>query len=388
MKRILGMLLLLLTVVPAALLIWLWPSYEYLPAQPLQFRAERVLLEPIVHAGLSDSLSAVAGDRASYNNINGPSLIRVPEWVVNPLGKYYLYFAHHKGDRIRLAYADDLRGPWKIHEPGALTLSDSGFPTQLDAAETDEALAGLWQDYSIHVVRDMLLLAYRATVTDQDTREARGIAKAANSQPHIASPEIFIDNYNKRLVMYFHGLVGKTAQHTYLAQSSDGLNFTSLPGKLRSNYLRTFEYEGQWYGLAMPGILFRSDSGVGDFEARDKLLFEPNMRHAGLWLRGNTLFVFWSRVGAAPERILVSRVDLSSSDWDDWQATRPLEIMRPKKAWEGSELIIESSLRGELDLPANELRDPFIFVDDDGQPYLLYVGGGEQAIGLARLVKK
>jgi hypothetical protein len=26
-------------------------------------------------------------------NINGPSLINVPDWVKAPLGKYYLYFA-------------------------------------------------------------------------------------------------------------------------------------------------------------------------------------------------------------------------------------------------------------------------------------------------------
>ena len=32
-----------------------------------------------------------------FSNINGPSLVRVPEWVEDPLGKYYLYFAHHRG---------------------------------------------------------------------------------------------------------------------------------------------------------------------------------------------------------------------------------------------------------------------------------------------------
>ena len=34
---------------------------------------------------------------ADGENINGPSLIRVPDWVANPLGRYYLYFAHHNG---------------------------------------------------------------------------------------------------------------------------------------------------------------------------------------------------------------------------------------------------------------------------------------------------
>ena len=34
-------------------------------------------------------------------NINGPSLIRVPAWVDRPLGRYYLYFSHHAGTFIR-----------------------------------------------------------------------------------------------------------------------------------------------------------------------------------------------------------------------------------------------------------------------------------------------
>ena len=41
------------------------------------------------------------------DNINGPTVIRVPPWVKRPLGRYYMYFAHHMGAFIRLAYADD-----------------------------------------------------------------------------------------------------------------------------------------------------------------------------------------------------------------------------------------------------------------------------------------
>lgn len=48
------------------------------------------------------------------DNINGPSVIRVPSWLHEPLGRYYMYFAHHSGTCIRLAYADDLEGPWSI----------------------------------------------------------------------------------------------------------------------------------------------------------------------------------------------------------------------------------------------------------------------------------
>ena len=53
-------------------------------------------------------------DPSIGNNIQGPSMIRVPDWIKDPLGKYYLYFADHKGQYIRLAYADSVMGPWKI----------------------------------------------------------------------------------------------------------------------------------------------------------------------------------------------------------------------------------------------------------------------------------
>ena len=52
------------------------------------------------------------------HDINGPSLILAPQWLEKPLGKYYLYFAGHRGTRIRLAYADNLTGPWKVVETG------------------------------------------------------------------------------------------------------------------------------------------------------------------------------------------------------------------------------------------------------------------------------
>ncbi len=83
-------------------------------------RITRLLDRPIIGTDLHDSLGP---------NIQGPSLIRMPDWVPNPLGRYYLYFADHKGSWIRLAYADSLAGPWRIHPPGALHLNDSHFPT-------------------------------------------------------------------------------------------------------------------------------------------------------------------------------------------------------------------------------------------------------------------
>src|SRR3954462_555839 len=63
-------------------------------------------------------------------NIQGPSAIRVPDWVAGRLGAYYLYFADHKGSYIRLAYADHPAGSWTVHPPGSLHLAQSGFLTE------------------------------------------------------------------------------------------------------------------------------------------------------------------------------------------------------------------------------------------------------------------
>ena len=76
-----------------------------------------IKLEPLIHRPIihvSDNPDLLEG------NVNGPSLIKVPPWVSRPLGRYYLYFAHHEGRSIRLAYADELRGPWRLHPAGAL----------------------------------------------------------------------------------------------------------------------------------------------------------------------------------------------------------------------------------------------------------------------------
>src|SRR5262245_30826955 len=86
---------------------------------PAPFVATRLGPGPIVRP----ELPGLRGERGA--SINGPSLIRVPDWVETRLGKYYLYFAHHRGQDIRLAYADRLEGPWMVHPQGVLQLADT-----------------------------------------------------------------------------------------------------------------------------------------------------------------------------------------------------------------------------------------------------------------------
>ena len=71
--------------------------------------AARGILLSCARPEFSTSPSFNPMDDRIGTNINGPSLIRVPAQVwPQPLGRYYLYFSHHKGAFIRLAYADDL----------------------------------------------------------------------------------------------------------------------------------------------------------------------------------------------------------------------------------------------------------------------------------------
>jgi len=224
-------------------------------------------------------------------------------------------------------------------------------------------------------------------VTDQEIRKQRGIAASQTLKAHIASPEVVIDEVNQQIVMFFHGQRDSLSQVSGVATSTNGLDFTASEKKLGAVYLRSFIYKDQYYFLAAPGILYRSDELLGDYEPRDNSLFGNDTRHSAVLLQGDQLTVIWSRVGDAPERLLVSTVSLSSSNWDDWVPTYSSELLRAEQPWEGSELPVQSSLRGETSEPINDLRDPDVFVDVDGQIYLVYVAAGEQSIGVVNLNK-
>ncbi|MHA1668964.1 MAG: hypothetical protein ACTSV5_00145 [Promethearchaeota archaeon] len=72
-------------------------------------KIKRLSNNPIIYPELDSSIG---------QNIAGPSLIRTPDWIEDSMGKYYLYFAGHKGAYIRLANADKLEGPWKVYKKG------------------------------------------------------------------------------------------------------------------------------------------------------------------------------------------------------------------------------------------------------------------------------
>ena len=301
---------------------------EY-PAPAVNIR--RFETNPIIHPGMP----GLEGDRGQ--NINGPSLIKVPDWLPDPLGKYYLYFAHHGGKYIRLAYADELAGPWTVYEPGTLRLEQT---------------------------------------------PCRG---------HIASPDVHILDDEEQLRMYFHGPVDESwkseifGQCSFIAHSSDGINFESGSKPFGIFYYRVFRYGGHYYAVGKNGsdnsMLSRSADGVSRFE--DGSRFLPGSRHSAVRIVGDTLELYYSTVRQAPERIYRSTIDLAQ-DWMNWLPQNEVEILRPETDYEGADKPLEESSYGRVMGEVNQLRDPGIY-EEDGRTYLLYSVAGEYGLGIAEL---
>jgi hypothetical protein len=154
------------------------------------------------------------------------------------------------------------------------------------------------------------------------------------------------------------------------AEYASGLRYNELPP------------DGMTYALTMPGTLSRSADGLSGFET-GPTLFNPNMRHAAVLKRYDTLWVFWTQLGDAPERILLSRVRLDG-DWYNWCDEPAVEVMRPEHPWEGATAPKLPSVRSTAYGVVNQLRDPAIH-EESGVTYLLYAVGGESGIAIVRV---
>ncbi len=276
-----------------------------------------------------DSLGATDGA-----NINGPSLILAPDWLPNRLGRFYLYFAHHHGDYIRLAFADALDGPWRVHEPGTLKLSDS-----------------------------------------------------IGCYGHIASPDVHVDHGRKKIVMYFHGFArGGNRQLSFLATSGDGLNFVAGRSPIANSYLRALPWKDRWLGMASGGDMYVSRTGLEAFELVRQPPFvfsDPavKVRHVALRVVGDDLQVYFTCVGDKPERILRAHLDLREPP-GRWQVREAALVLAPETAWEGADEPLARSRVGPAAARENALRDPAIFEHED-RVYLLYAVAGEAGIAIA-----
>lgn len=289
---------------------------------------QRLDCNPIITPETDDSIGT---------NINGPSLIKVPDWVEEPLGKYYLYFAHHSGKFIRLAYANNLEGPWKVYKPGALKLEDS------------------------------------------------------YCGGHIASPDVHIDNENKEIIMFFHGGSITKGEHesyqkTRMAVSKDGINFIANPKVYGKAYWRNFYWNGYYYAVTMSGILYRSKRLKGEYEAGPDIFekMQFNQRHMAVKVIDDVLYIFYSIKGDTPEHIVVSKIRLTEN-WKEWRVDSFESVLKPETDYEGADMPLKASKSGAINERVRQLRDPAIY-DEGDESYLLYSIAGESGIAIARIL--
>lgn len=310
-----------------------------------RMKITRLAYGPIIHPSLDDTVGT---------NINGPSVIRVPDWVEKPLGRFYLYFAHHQGRFIRMAYSDCVTGPYTVYKPGVLSVDDSPF------------------------------------------------------KHHIASPDVHVDNEARCIWMHYHGMTFRHpntlpfSQASCYATSTNGLHFESQTTYLAESYIRSFKWRGWTYAFSGGSLRLLSRSPSPDltfehgpvldvsgetftkFESESRPATEGavlRMRHAGLLRRGNLLHILYSNVGDCPERIKKTTVDISP-DWTGWRGEAFEEVIRPETPAEGVNQRMVPSVEGACHEARHELRDPYPF-EDDGQIYLFYSIAGEQGISVA-----
>jgi hypothetical protein len=127
-----------------------------------------------------------------------PSVFPAGEYLDNPLGQWYLYYAPHENPGgISLMYADSLDGPWTEYAANPL-------------------IANQWSPhYSVN---------------------------------HVSSPDAIWDSAGERVLLYFHG----GNDQTRVASSADGITFeyegTAVdnamggPGTTETSYARVFEH--------------------------------------------------------------------------------------------------------------------------------------------------
>ncbi|MCY3718171.1 MAG: hypothetical protein OXG07_01270 [Anaerolineaceae bacterium] len=125
---------------------------------------------------------------------------------------------------------------------------------------------------------------------------------------HIASPHVHVDHERRRIHLYYHGMMNAAdrasvvpeiderffyTRRSRVALSRDGLNFDVQPQLVAPAYLRVVTIHGMVYGISMPGLLCRSEDGLGVFESgplpfgddarREDFFFPPGRPPSVTW---------------------------------------------------------------------------------------------------------
>ena len=396
------------------------------------FTATRLGNNPIISTDTFDDAGASGGD-----NINGASVIRIPNWIpaserVDLDAKYYMYFSNHAGDDIRLAWSASVTGPWSL-----FNAEGGSSPSRTEGSNTQTPGNGVFDiDLGGGTARpfessDVGVFNHVASPDVHiDDRNERIIMYFHGEQRNPVTP--FVQN-----------------QKTFVATSKYGLNFNPEQNGgedgfgmrevvLGESYFRTFEVRGQTFAYSNNAELWKAPSR-NDREETNTLnnpgheggWWNPSSshnvrahwwnqrsqndnpieqlyrslnegvddpRHFAIYTRSHVnpddtnIYVFYTSKDDAPERILLTVIDTNNStNPGNWSALGQETILEPELNWEGGNLRNVRSESGDAN-NVRQLRDPYIFEDDNGtsstaddELYIFYSGGGEDAIGVARL---
>ncbi len=290
-------------------------------------RLEEVPLSSASNPIINKSTFTNLNVNGSYDgsNINGASLISVPSWVptayrAHPLANYYLYFAHHGGRFIRMAWSSTIEGPWQLFNYG--TASGRAWGTSGDYSGKETPQNGV---LDLAVEKDDL-----GNPTNRIQPHSNYYALG-----HIASPDVHVDHANQRIIMFYHapkGGTGASGQQTFVAISKYGLNFNKpqtdeekdwanttgvnqgtravIPGHF---YYKAFQVSGeavnpnsndnetvqQWFAFSNRGVMYKAPTFTAsnveaDLANSDEVggLFNPTEDHpigSEWWSRISTI---------------------------------------------------------------------------------------------------
>lgn len=294
------------------------------------------------------------------SNINGPCLIQLPADHPAYLAPYQLYFAHHNGDHIRVAAADNLAGPWQLVPEAAITLA---------------SVSGLLHD-------------------------------------HIASPDLAL--IDGELWLWLHGAIdgpprmaipppNSGTQGTVAMRWRDGRFQLVSDSIIAPPYLRWFHYDDAWYGISWGGLLLKAEHGLYQPLTPGPVVSEPLLSlHSGVTASNlspadrlrvrhvaidsdpsGLVWVYFSCINDQPEQIYRARL-ATETDWREWQLVDLELVRRPTEPWEGADLPVIVGRQGAIDEAVHALRDPDV-VRLDGRCYLLWSVAGEHGLAVGEL---
>lgn len=363
-----------------------------------------------------DWLSAQGENVQAKDSINGPSMVYIPDGTPNKLGDYYLYFADHGGDHIKMAYGNSPTGPFTLYNPnnGVLTTTSAATNTFGTIDDRGENIRALYLNQS----------------------QTRAIGN------HIASPDVLYDPDTGRYNMIYHGFIynkqsdgtwQRGVQRSVAAWSDDGLNFQENQYNvvLDSPYLRHVrKSDGTYIGIGDNGAQVFPDDNDNPYTSEwnfpkiprntindqfqdaipifDRSLFQP--RHHAIKLDEESQTLTWfTTLRSEPlarvqdrghsEVIYEITVDISGNDNGDWPVIDWQVLLEPELDYEGAFIFDGDGLAvrsgpGRPKQPGpngatmlvNELRDPAYFFDPvSGREFLYYSVGGEFGIGVVEL---